>query len=502
MIHITASNKMAYEIVQKAFTRSHGNIVSHNDTNIYCFISPNAEDEETISKLILNQTKVLIFGKISENLAEILGLELQVNKMKLADITFDHDNEEDKSAYKIRYDLEHPLCKHTSLEERYFYRFDFTNEWNNLGYGAITTDDGIWSVSNSLNALNTTSIATIYKASEEESVFISLKDFESASVLFVNREIGTIDGLDWVIVEDFLSRYRVDHLPCLPLVCDIPDGYNLVASSRLDCDQSIINTKPVVDLYKKYNINISLGISTGINIDTTDIEHLNTFYDNGGAVLSHTINHHEYWGENYTVAYDEAQGSKLWLEENIIHLEKLKYAVSPFHSNKPYSIQALQDAGYEGFISGIIHNDPEYLMATSGVVPFVKESIITHSEQCMLHGDCYHRNNNSLEVYKQSFQNHYRGKKIFGYLDHPFGDYDYGWKSEEERLSVHEAFIKYINTFEGVKWMTSTEILDFVVDKSSIQLEITSEDELVCKRHSFNSSETINIHYKNRVYTC
>lgn len=502
MVHITSSNKMAYEIVQKAFIRSHGNIISHNDMNIYCFISPGKEDEETIHKLISKHSKILVFGKISTLLAETIGLELHINTMKLNELTFDHLNTEDTSEYRIQYDLEHALCKHTLLKDRYFYRFDFTDEWNNLGYGAITTNGGIWSVSNSLNTINATGIATVYKDTEEESVFISLKDFDHSSVLFVNREIGTIDGLDWVIVEDFLSSYRVDDLPCLPLISDIPAGYNAVVSSRLDCDQSIINTKPLVDLYKKYDIDISLAISTGINIDTNDIAFLNTFYDNGGAVLSHTINHHEYWGESYEVAYDEALGSKLWLEKNIIHLKKLKYAVSPFHSNKPYSVQALNDAGYEGFISGIIHNDPEYLMTASGVVPFVEDSIITHSEQCMLHGDCYHRNNNSLDIYKQSFRNHYSAKKMFGYLDHPFGEYDYGWKSEEERLSVHQEFLIYINTFEGIKWMTSPEILDFVVDKSSIDIGINALDELVCKRHSFNSSEKINIHYKNRVYTC
>jgi len=501
MVHITSSNKIAYEIVQKAFIRSHGNIISHNAMNMYCFISPSKEDEVTISKLILEHSKILIFGKISKKLAETLGLQLQQNTMLLNDITFDHKNEEDSSGYKIHYDLEHTLCKNTSLEERYFYRFDFTDEWNNLGYGAITTNDDIWSVANSLKNINTTNIATIDKDTREESVFISLKDFDHSSVLFVNREAGTIDGLDWVVVEEFLSHYRVDGLPCLPLLCDIPAGYNSVVSSRLDCDQSIINTKPLVELYKKYDINISLAISTGINIDTNDIAFLNTFYDNGGALLSHTINHHEYWGENYEVAYDEAIGSKHWLEKNVINLKKLKYAVSPFHSNKPYSLQALSDAGYEGFISGIIHNDPEYLMATSGVIPFVKGNIISHSEQCMLHGDCYHRSNNSLEIYKQSFRNHYSGKKIFGYLDHPFGDYDYGWENEEERLTVHQEFLTYINTFKGIKWMTSTEILDFVVDKSSIQIEINALDEFVATRQSFNSSEKINIYYKNKVYT-
>lgn len=499
MINIISSNSTVFNILEKSFTRSHGNFL--NKADIFCFISPSLKDEESISSLINTKSKILIFGKISESLAKLIGLEYNSNPINLNKFEFSHENKDDYSNLIVKY-TDHSLNKNNELKNRNFHRFDFTNEWNNLGYGAITKDDSIWSFSQSLSIVDAKAISFVYNEEKKVSVFSSIKDFENSSVLYINREVATVDGLDWCIVEQFLNTYRQVNLPTIPLICDIPANYEAICSSRLDCDQSIINARPLVQLYKKYNINISLAVSTGINISNEDINFLNEFYDNGGGVLSHTINHHYYWGDNYNVAYKEANDSKKWLEDTVINLKELKYAVSPFHSNKPYSIQALKDCGYEGFISGIIHNDPEFLISTSGEVPFVNSKIVSHSQQCMLHGDCYHRRNNSIEIYKKSFSNHYNSKKMFGYLDHPFGDYDYGWNDEEERLSVHEGFIKYINIFEGVKWMTCTEVLDFVVDKSSIELTMDENDEISIVRKSHNSNENIKILYKNKEYIC
>lgn len=502
MFKIVTQNEFIFEILQKAFMRSHGNISGNSSDQLYCFITPNDSDEKLIKDLIQKNVKLIVFGKISGDLAKILGLNLIVDKVLENDnIVFDHSRSEDISNYKIIYDSTKPLAENNPLKERYFHRFDFTDEWNNLGYGKITTDDSIWGLSNIVENISTEVLSEVYYKKEKFSVFSSIKDFENSSVLYINREVGTIDGLDWNIVEGFLNSYRIETLPSLPLIADIPANYNAVVSARLDCDQSIINTKYLVELYKKYNIDLSLAVSTGIKIDQNDIDFLNDFFNNGGAVLSHTVNHLFDWGKNYEVVFNEAKSSKEWIENNINGLSELKYAVSPFHTNKPYSIQALNDVGYKGFISGIIHNDPEYMIATSGEVPFVKGDIVSHSQQCMLHGDCYHRIGNRLEIYKESFKNHFQSQKIFGYLDHPFGDYDYGWYSEEERLKVHEEFINYINGFEGIKWMTCNEILDFVNDKKSIDIKIDN-DNLILKRKTFDSKEKVQVSYKNKVYTC
>lgn len=501
MINIISTNEEVKNLLSKSLERSHGKLTTAIE-DIYCFISPTAKDESLIKELILKKTKILIYGSITATIAKIIGLKHNQNIICVDDIVFDHDKPEDLSNLKVVYTSD-KLAQKAILKKRFFHRFDFTDEWNNLGYGKITTDGTVWSLSNSLDLVDATLIAEIIdERKESKSIFSVVKDFKTSSILYINREAGLVDGLDISLVETFLDVYRNDELPSLPLLLDLPKDVQSIVSPRLDCDQSIINTQPLVELYKSNNINLSLAIATGINISEEEVSYLNNYYNNGGSLLSHTINHYFDWGDCYDAVFQEAKGSKEWLENHVENLDALEYAVSPFHTNKPYSIEALADAGYKGFISGIIHNDPEYLLGTSGQVPFTKQNIVSHSQQCMLHGDCYHRHDNNLDIYKHSFEMHYKAKKMFGYLDHPFGDYDYGWANEEERLAVHKEFIEYINGFTGVKWMTSVEVLKFVYDKSQVIITIDKNDELILQRESHESKEKIVVEYKGRFYVC
>lgn len=52
MINIFSPNKIAKEILNKAFTRSHGNSRFDAEVKIYCFISPNENDEISIQNII------------------------------------------------------------------------------------------------------------------------------------------------------------------------------------------------------------------------------------------------------------------------------------------------------------------------------------------------------------------------------------------------------------------------------------------------------------------
>ena len=490
------------QIIYTAFKRSFNDINKLSQNNIFVFLSD--ESLDSLKKQIEQKSKIIVFGKLNQDIAQLLGLEVFdqfPQNTKKSIVCLDQNMGDNSSIYHIKY-TDHECCANVGYDKRYFTRFDFMDEWNNIGYGRIGIEDDIWSVRQIVKNNGAQSLAKIYDDESCVSEFATISDFENSSVLYINRDVGTIDGLDWTIVEHFISRYRMDELPCAPLILDIPFGYEAIATPRLDCDQSVIDTKPLVDLYKSYGINLSLAIATGINISEEEIQYLNQFYANGGALLSHSVNHFFNWGDCYDIAYDEAKKSKEWLEKNIVDLEKLEYAVSPFHTNKPYSAKALQEAGYKGFISGIIHNDPEYLLGVSGEVPFSEGNIVSHSQQCMLHGDCYHRNSNSLDIYKQSFNAHYKAKKMFGYLDHPFGDYDYGWHSEEERLDVHKEFIEYINSFDGIKWMTSTEVLQFVYDKSQLEIAINTNDTIEIKRKSSESPYKIAVEYKGQVYVC
>lgn len=499
MFSFHGSNKIALEIVKTAILRSHP-VFSSDDPEIFIFISPDEHEDKHIQKLLGENKKVIVFGKISDALAAILGLEIDYSKIieqKKAIVCLDQQQSHNTSEYYLGYQ-DHQLTANVPYEKRYFARFDFMDEWNNHGYGRIGVDGDIWSINQCMKTTTAVSLADAYDELGYVSVMVCVRDFDIASVLHINREVGFVDGLDWTIIENFITRYRHDVLPSAPLMHDMPYGIQAVASPRLDCDQSVISTKPLVDLYKSNSITLSLAISTGIGLCEEEISYLNGYYSNDGALLSHTVNHFFDWGDCYSTVFNEAKGSKEWLESNVTNLESLHYAISPFHTNKPYSIEALADAGYRGFISGIIHNDPEYLMAVSGQVPFTTKNIVSHSQQCMLHGDCFHRSGNSIAQYTEAFDLYHKAGKMFGYLDHPFGSYDYGWESEEERLHAHQELIDHINLHSDVIWMTSTEVLDFAYAKSQIRIEMDAEGKLNIHKQS-PSKYTMAIEYREEI---
>lgn len=496
MFSYHASDSEALEIVQKACIRSFSNIISPA-SKVFIYISPTDEMYDEICSNAKNRNKILIFGTLTLRIGSFLGLSVQDYSFEpeKASAEIDHAIAFNTTEYRLRY-RPHSLNQKVPYEIRHFARFDFTDEWNNHGYGRITVDKSIWSVSSVIKNETAKSLVVIEDSHGFVSEFATLKDFETSSLLYINRPIGLVDGLDWGIVENFLCRYRIDELVAVPLILDLPKGVKGVVSSRLDCDQSIINAKPIVDLYKTYGINISLGISTGIPIDPNDIDFIQEFHNNSGSLVSHTVTHHYSWGRDYAHALEETIGSKQWLEEHISGL-KVDYAVSPFHSNEPFAIQALADAGYKGFISGIIHNDPEYLIGVSGEVPFIDKKIISHSQQCMMHGDCFHRYGNTIQPYKESFEMHLKAEKMFGYLDHPFGGYDYGWSSEKERLDAHKLFIEYIQSHEGIYWMTLDELLDFVIRKSETQMEVNNDELKIV-----HQAPDVVIEYCGQLYEC
>ena len=75
MIKIFSQNKIVKEILTKAFIRSHGKIKSNKQREIYCFISPDEKDQISIQNFLTNEkSKILIFGKISNELAKSIGL--------------------------------------------------------------------------------------------------------------------------------------------------------------------------------------------------------------------------------------------------------------------------------------------------------------------------------------------------------------------------------------------------------------------------------------------
>lgn len=494
MIKLIGQDNIANAIIHNGFLRSFGLFTCVKE-DCFCFISPNEQDFPSFQRALASSSKIIVLGALPASFAEVLGLQMTDTAFcqEKAKAVVDSDVSHNASAYHVHYG-EHALLSRVPYQQRYFERFDFTNEWNNLGYGRISVANDIWSLSQSLMANGAKVLAEVRDEDGFVSVFASVTDFEQSSVLYINRAVGLVDGLDWGLVEHFFADHRSDALPVLPLISDLPAGCSAVASSRLDCDQSIINSRPLVDLYKRYDIDISLAISTGIPIADEDISFMKSFAAQGGSLVSHTVTHHYGWGRDYQHAFEEAKQSKDWLEANLDMM--IHYAVSPFHSNPPYAVQALKDAGYKGFISGIIHNDPEYLCAVSGQVPLVEGDMVMHAQQSMMHGDCFHRYGNSVEPYQQAFDAHVKAGKMFGYLDHPFGGYDYGWHSEEERLDAHERLIQHINQQLNVRWMTLDEILTFVSHKNQVRMSIDMQGKLSIE----HKDPSVQVYYRGEWY--
>ncbi|MCX7124799.1 MAG: hypothetical protein NTU49_03415 [Gammaproteobacteria bacterium] len=454
MITLLSSHQdwFASEIVFKALTRSFSkNQVQHlrsldviKTPGIYVLINP-----KNISiKSFPPQSKIILLGKIEKPLADELHIQ----------ISEENNNFSNESIinFKPIDSFEFPI------QSRPFVRYDFPNEWNNLGFGAITNDHSVWSVSQ--NAHSENAIAVI----EENNAYITHHDFDDKSCVWINRAAGLVDCVNWHFIEYFISAYRFQDLISLAYLLDIPANTESAVTMRLDCDEDILSAQPLFEAYCEKKIPFSLAVKTSLPITQLDIEFLKKIKNKGGAILSHSVNHKVSWGVDYYDAFEEALFSKITLETEIN--TAVNFAVSPFHSNTVYSVKALEDAGFTGFIGGIIANDPEYLISRGGLVPFA-DKIISHSQQCMMHGDCLLKEPDPLRIYKKAFDIAKNSKTFFGFLDHPFSPrYQYGWETEALRIKSHVDLIDYMRKESHVLFMNENQCLQFMIDKSNAEI--------------------------------
>ena len=353
---------------------------------------------------------------------------------------------------------------------RPFERFDFTDEWNNLGYGAIRVDDSIWSVSLPLKASLENEIGRIDVDGVDCGSYCALFEDSSessiGSTLWFNRAVGPIDSYEWRIVEYFLSSFRPEKLPCQPVLHEIPWGHDAAITMRLDCDEDVESARALWELYQKESVPFSLAVHTANLSNLTHHQILKEMCMAGESILSHTATHAPNWGGSYEAALGEGQESARRIQEVIG--SSVRYAVSPFHQSPPYALAALVEAGYSGCIGGIIRNDPEFLMARGGSLFGLPEFFIGHSQQYMFHGDCMLKSADPLAIYKAAFDRAFETRTLFGYLDHPFSDrYQYGWTDESQRIAMHRNFIQYIRQKASAPvFLSENDAMDFLKAKS------------------------------------
>jgi hypothetical protein len=449
--------------------------------------------------------KAVVLGRVGQAVAERLGLTVLDHEAPdpgWACIVADPAEPFNASPVVIRYRQDHSLGRAAAVGVRPLVRYDFADEWNNLGYGSIPCEGNWWSLSCAAHCREAECIGSIESAEGLVlSSYAAVMDSDQGAVLWINRAVGPVDTMEWRIVEEFLGNYRSDDLPCYPYLNEIPLGYQGAVTMRLDCDQSVESARPLFDLYSSMGLPFSVALLTGLRLENADLQLLREIVGLGGAVLSHSMHHYPNWGDSYEVALQEAVESRAWLQENVPGCESGLYAVSPFHQNPPYAVNALADAGYRGFVGGTIHNDPEFLLGRAGRVPFAKKPIVSHSQQCMLHGDCYHRYCRSLAPYEESFSIHMKAGAIFGYLDHPFGpEYSYGWDSEAERLEVHERFLHHILAVDGLWWCSLADCLGFLVQRDSARLWVADSGEVVFVYDRGRSAKVPSVTWRGTVF--
>lgn len=435
--------------------------------------------------------KAVIFGTPTEDMLPVLGLrhETALPSLDGADVcppACDNTPFTESPAYLAYapHGLLGGLAGH--MRQRPFCRFDYTDEWNNLGFGRIRTDDSPWGVRQRYVTDTAVELAAMRLRGEDggstyAGAYLTLHDTADASILWCARPVGPVDSTEWTIVEHFLSDWRPDDMPCLPVLSQVPAGCRCLVTMRLDCDEAVASAEDLFHWYRSKGLPFSLALKTSLDLSPEDRALLRAVHDAGGSVLSHSHTHPLNWGASPEEAAQEAAASRARLEELFPDGQSDTLAVSPFHSNPPYAVRALEETGYTGFVSGIIHNDPEYLLGRAGVVPLAgaEKGIVSISQQAMLHGDCYRRQGCSVDTHVLAFEAQYQARGIFGYLDHPFSPrYQYDWASEGQRLAAHKKLVQRILSYPGVHFVAQHACFDFVRAVADARICVTAADGL------------------------
>lgn len=441
---------------------------------ILVLVSP---PNECIPQLILMlktmAAKVIIFGAVPPLLAQFLNMQVKPISDKVINASVCHPAPIHGFSESVGFiEYTKGLGNFDQiLPLRALRRYDYSDEWNNLGFGAITADGTIWSLSAGVDIDSENVVAYLMTHDERLSVYCALWDYPRASLLWFNREVGPIDSFEWRLVEVYLSQYRFPDIPAWPVLLEIPYGFEGAVTMRLDCDEDVESARPLFSAYRKWKIPFSLALHATVLTDSRHHQLPLEVIAEDGAILSHTLTHAPNWGGSQEEAFREGFESAVIINQAVDIIPK--YAVSPFHQTPLYARLGLAQAGYSGCIGGIISNDPDFVMARGGRPPYSELGFIGHTQQCMMHGDCLLESGDPLAVYKQAFENSFQSKTLFGYLDHPFSErYQYGWNNEVERIKAHGQLIDYIRRWsEGILFLNENDALDFLYYKSNIYLE-------------------------------
>jgi hypothetical protein len=480
MIGVLNSSSNAFKYVVSALKRSFSSKqilevanISKSELGALVLISPTEDELVGVINCDCIE-KIIVFGVLPKSCSTLLGFELSswpIGKWGKAPSAEIYQSSESNEIVEY---TDFSRLHFSNVNNRPLERFDFMDEWNNLGYGAIKVKDDIWSLSSPV-IFKSYAIANVKNKEKILSSYAALLEIKGKSILWFNREVGPIDSYEWHIIEQFLSSYKAEEKVCFPSLVEVPSGYDCAVTMRLDCDEDVESSRYLWEVYKQEKIPFSLAVHTSNLSDNKNFSLMVEVDNTGGAILSHTATHAPNWGGSYESAITEANVSADLIESVIG--KRVKYAVSPFHHTPTYALKALSDTGYLGCIGGIVKNDPEFITFNGGNLPDLPSSFIAHSQQVMLHGDCLLQEGDPLRIYKYAFLLAKTSNTIFGYLDHPFSErYQYGWLTEQQRAGAHLALISFIRErSDSPCFFNEIDALEFLQDKSNIEITVNTE---------------------------
>ncbi len=502
MIHIalTKKNQVAGELVYSALCRSFSRSQVRADGGALCRVIINPDDEDMDILFSSEKKKILLLGSLPPAIAQKLHVTTEsIETLDSANAACApasiHSFRESRLTIHYRATLD---SLELPLRERALLRYDFMDEWNNLGYGAIPLDGSIWSLSQCISVPTANVLADVTLNENSVSAYAAIWNTDNTSILWFNRAVGPIDSAEWRLVEYFFSSFRHAELSCVPVLSEIPEGWDVAVTQRLDCDEDIASARALFESYQSWSVPFSLAVQSSL---LGKVEHTQLMFDvieSGGAILSHSDTHPVRWGGSYDIAFVEATISSQKLHS--VLNTPIRYAVSPFHQTPVCALHALSDAGFDGCVGGIINCDPEFLMARGGVISGIPPTFIGHSQSCMLHGDCLLSTGDALAAYKQAFDIAKRSRTLFGFLDHPFSErYAYGWASESQRIDIHHQLINYIRSSGSVLFLNENDALDFIRYKNGIELTEAHEGEWRYRLPEWRKQFEVVVEFKGRL---
>ena len=307
--------------------------------------------------------------------------------------------------------------------------------------------------------------------------------------------VGPFDSFEWRVLENFVSNFKYKDFKCIPLVLEIPYKDMGVATVRLDCDEDVASSEKLVSFYEKKRIPVSLAVVTDLLKIKKNVTFLKKVTKSNVDILSHSKTHRPHWGGDFETALWEGQESR----NDIYRTLKLvsSIAVSPFHQSPGYAVKALEKAGYELLVSGIIKNDPFMLISRAGR-SIHADKIISLTQQCMLHGDIA-ESKNSLKDYYKIIKLFKHSKMIFGYLDHPFSKrYKYGWGNEKKRINYHRKIVEYLKQ-KRFTFYNISKISEFIQNKHKIILK-KDNNKFFLRNDFYKNKMDYGVEYKGKKF--